>query len=107
GAPIKIDNLVADLSNLGLQIFCRFAAGFFPADFLAQSIPLGLQLLQLGLSLSPLRIDLQQLLDLRCVLAAAGRDPFANEIRLFANETNVEHRGTVAAALWAAQRRLL
>src|SRR5947208_14741575 len=87
-ALIKIDNLLANLSHFGLEIFCRFAARFFRADLLAQSIALGLQLLQLGLGFSPLRIDFQQLVDPRGVVAATGRDPYANKIRFFANQTN-------------------
>ena len=39
---IKIDNLFADLSDLGFQVFCRFALRFFRANLFAQSIALGL-----------------------------------------------------------------
>jgi hypothetical protein len=43
-------------------------------------------------------------IDFHFIATTARRESFPNQIRLFADETNVEHRGTVAAALWAAQR---
>jgi hypothetical protein len=98
-ALIQIDSGITKLSNLAFQFFCRFAAGFSRTDFLAQPIALGLQSLQLGLSLSPFGIDFQQLVNSRCFVTTPGRESFVNEVRFFANQTNVEHGAIVEAAI--------
>jgi hypothetical protein len=62
-------------------------------------------LLQRCFVFAPFVVDLEQLVDLDFIAAATCRQPFLDEIRPFANQTNVEHVAIVDAALWAAQRK--
>ena len=87
----KIDNLVADLFHFTFNIFRRVTLRFPGADFFAQTIAIGLQLLQLGLGFATLGIELEQLVDSRRVIAAASRKSFANKIGFLSNQANVEH----------------
>src|ERR1051325_1667679 len=87
----KIDNLIANASHLGFEIFGRFLARAFCADLLAQSVPVRIQLLKRGIAFSPLRVESQQLVDGRFIAAAARGQPFAHKLWLVTNQPDVEH----------------
>ena len=48
-------------------------------------------MLQRGLSFPAFDIDLEQLINLYRIIAPARRQPLLHKIRLFADETDVEH----------------
>ena len=84
-------NLVADSADLILQLFRSFAAAPLAADLLAQSLAIGVQLLQRRLGFAAFCIRAQELVDPGRIIAATRREPRLHKVRLFANETNVEH----------------
>src|ERR1043166_1450954 len=96
----KSDKLIANASHLRFEIFGRFLARAFPANFLAQSVPVRIQLLQRGVAFSPLRIESQQLIDARFVAAAARGQPFAHKLGPLANQPDVEHAGDLTVPSW-------
>src|SRR5262245_50932261 len=91
GAGIKIGNLIADLANTLLKLVRRFAARFLGANLFTQSLPVRVQLLQRRFHFSAFRIHTQYLIDVRLIAAASGSQPLTDEIRLLANQTDIEH----------------
>src|SRR6267143_2097218 len=87
----QIDNFFTDLTYASFEFIARFSARTFRANLLAQFIAFGVELLQRGFVFAPFVVDLEQLVDLRLVPAAARSQSFLDEIRLFANQTNIEH----------------
>ena len=89
---VQESNLIADFPHPRFEFLRVLSLCPFPADFLAQSFPVGVELLQSGLRLAPFRIHAQHFIDLRRVIVAATRrQPAFHKVGLFANETDVEH----------------
>ena len=102
---VKIDNFVADFPDTGFEV-CRCpASGAFCADLFAQASALRVQVLQSGLEFSAFAIGAKYFVNFPFVATTPRCQPLSNKIRLLPDQMNVEHGGTVAAAVWAAQRK--
>jgi hypothetical protein len=97
--PVKVDNLFADFPHTRFKLTGRFTPPAFRADFPAQPVSVRVELLERGLIFSPLRIDTQEIINLCFLGSAASCQPAFYEIRLFANETDIEHGASVEAAV--------
>src|SRR3954467_11039745 len=87
----KDRDLVADAADLSFQFFRRFGATPPSPNFLAESLAVGIELLQRRLSFPALPVDAQNLIQLRLVSPAPGRDAAFYKIRLFPDQADVEH----------------
>src|SRR5688572_8962634 len=72
-------------------MFARSNARSLPANLLAQSLAIAIELLQGGLRLAALRIHPQHLIDLRRIVAPTRGQPAFHKVGLFANEPDIEH----------------
>ena len=85
-------NLIANFPHPRLEFFRRFAARAFPANLLAQSFPVGVQLLQRRFRFAPFRVHAQHFIDPGDILVGpASSEPALHKIGLFADEPDVEH----------------
>ena len=96
---VEVGDLRSDLSRARFDFFGAFSTGFACADFLAGSFALRLQLLQVRLGRAPGFIDREHLCDAVAGIAAARREAFLDGVRVFAEQTNIEHRRRVTVAL--------
>ena len=117
---VQQGNLIADLPDPRLEFLRRFAPRALAANLLAQSFPIGVELLQSGFRLATFRVHAQYFIDPGDILVPpAGDEPALHKIGLFADEPNVEHVLGISApptarksssfvlvtAQWAAPRR--
>ncbi len=65
------------------------------ADLLGNAIAAGLELFDLRQDFSPLLIQAEELINLGLVIAAARRQAFPDEIGLFTNQFDIEHRRNI------------
>jgi hypothetical protein len=91
GLPNEFGNFVANLSDFVFQFGRIMSTAPRAADLLAQAFAFGIKLLERGLHLAPLCIDPEQLVDPGFISTVTRREPVFHEIRLFANESNVQH----------------
>jgi hypothetical protein len=90
-------DLVPNCAHLRFQLFRLLAPAALTADPLAEAFTIRVQFLQRGLRVPTLGIYAQDLVDLRCIIATAQREPFLHKLRLFANEADVEHGWELSA----------
>jgi hypothetical protein len=89
--PNELRGLVADLSDALLERCGIFAAAACAADFLAQTLAVGVALLQRRLQFASFRIDREHVVDPELIVAATSREPAFHKVGLFTNEPDVEH----------------
>ena len=90
--PNELCDLVADLPDMFLQLGGVFAPAAGTANFLAQTFPVGVALLQRRLHFPSLRVDREHFIDLPLIVSTATREPAFHEVGLFTDQTNIEHR---------------
>ena len=88
---VEPGNLVPDFAHPRLDFFRRLAFRALAANLLAQPFAVRVVLLECRLPLAPFRIHPQDLVDLRCVIAAARGQPAFHKVSLFTNEPDIEH----------------
>ena len=106
---VEPSNFISDLPHARLDIVSRFAFRALPADLFAQPFSIRIALLERRLRLAPLRVDPQDLIDLRRLVAPARGQPAFYKVGLFADEPNIEHGRIMNAQdrMSNAERRLL
>ena len=93
GLFVERGNFLADAAHPGFEVSGGFAEFAFAADFLAQTVAVGVVGLEGGLDPAAARVAGQDFLDLRRRVGPAARGEAGfDEVGLFADETDVEHR---------------
>jgi hypothetical protein len=88
---IEHRDLIADPADLPLQFFTRLIATALCPDLFTQSLSAGVELLQRSLSFPALPVDAEDVVQLCLVSPTPRRDAAFYKVRLFPDQTDVEH----------------
>ena len=91
GLGIEGGDFVADATDLGFDFGGIFTARFLSADFFADPLAIGLEMLESGFDCSAFGIDGEDGVNFQVGIAAARGEACADEVWLIANEADIEH----------------
>ena len=91
GLGVEFGDFVADDTDLSFDFGGIFTARFFPADFFADPLAIGLEMLESGFDCSAFGIDGEDGVNFQVGIAAARGEACADEVWLIANEADIEH----------------